>query len=133
MVFLLLLLLLLLLFLSSLYSFSLKPFSSSRTDGRSLSAVRIFSCSLFSSALSRARPWPARNEQVAKVNRSPHAYCRVLLIGPDPNGMKYKNRNKASLPVPGMFRFRIRDSYRSPSRANLRRTDERYYSRETPT
>ena len=48
----------------------------------------------------------------------PHAYCRALLIGPDPGGMKYKNRNKAPLPVPGeMLRYRIRDSVGAPSRA----------------
>jgi len=48
----------------------------------------------------------------------PHAYCRALLIGPDPGGMKYKNRNKAPLPVPGeMLRYRIRDSAGAPSRA----------------
>lgn len=61
--------------------------------------------------------------QVRKASRvPPHAYCRALLIGPDPGGMKYKNRNKAPLPVPGeMLRYRIRDSGALlPARANKR-------------
>lgn len=67
----------------------------------------------------------------------PYAYCRALLIGPDPGGMKYKNRNKAPLPVPGeMLRYRIRDSASAPSRACKqtqnappRRPAARYYRR----
>jgi len=53
----------------------------------------------------------------------PHAYCRALLIGPGPGGMKYKNRNKAPLPVPGeMPRYRIRDSAAAPFRARGKQT-----------
>ena len=68
--------------------------------GVSLSA-NILLLLAFASGLSRHNR--ARYDQVPKVDRNPHAYCRVLLIGLDPNGMKYKNRNKASLPVPGCF------------------------------
>lgn len=61
----------------------------------------------------RTRPGTRKASRVP-----PHAYCRALLIGPDPGGMKYKNRNKAPLPVPGeMLRYRIRDSAGAPSRA----------------
>lgn len=61
----------------------------------------------------RTRPGTRKASRVP-----PHAYCRALLIGPDPGGMKYKNRNKAPLPVPGeMLRYRIRDSVGAPSRA----------------
>lgn len=60
----------------------------------------------------RTRPGTRKASRVP-----PHAYCRALLIGPDPGGMKYKNRNKAPLPVPGeMLRYRIRDSAGAPSR-----------------
>lgn len=61
----------------------------------------------------RTRPGTRKASRVP-----PYAYCRALLIGPDPGGMKYKNRNKAPLPVPGeMLRYRIRDSASAPSRA----------------
>lgn len=73
--------------------------------------------------------------QVRKASRvPPHAYCRALLIGPDPGGMKYKNRNKAPLPVPGeMLRYRIRDSGALlPARANKRTPATRYYRRSLP-
>lgn len=73
--------------------------------------------------------------QVRKASRvPPHAYCRALLIGPDPGGMKYKNRNKAPLPVPGeMLRYRIRDSGALlPARANKRTPAARYYRRSLP-
>lgn len=137
-------------------SFALKPISQC-----SFSHIKLFSQNTINSltlpSLANTRPLSyalpffcplASNRRCERAQRPgtrkasrvpPHAYCRALLIGPDPGGMKYKNRNKAPLPVPGeMLRYRIRDSASAPSRARkqtqLRSPSipRQYYRRSLP-
>lgn len=100
---------------NKLSSLSHSPRAPIYPSPRSTRASFFFSLRLASNWRAGVRTRPGTR----KASRVPsHAYCRALLIGPDPGGMKYKNRNKAPLPVPGeMLRYRIRDSAGAPSRA----------------